>query len=129
MIPTSLPQNAGKALDLLDILKNFGKGGVARPGEVGGDPLPKKTIRYNVLQAPTNGKAAPMVNRLNGYLGGATGTWQGPVWTGRKRRTMNPANIKALRRAARRLESFVKIAKRFIRIEKQVKIKKARCRR
>jgi hypothetical protein len=42
---------------------------------------------------------------------------------------MNPANIKALRRAARRLESFVKIAKRFIRIEKQVKIKKARCRR
>jgi len=42
------------------------------------------------------------------------------------RRTMNPANIKALRRAARRLESFVKIAKRFIRIEKQVKIKKSR---
>ena len=98
-------------------------------------PVKKVTTRYDVLQSPYgggfsnggatgsfNGKAP--VNRLtNGYM------WQGPMQGTRSRRTMNPANIKALRRAARRLESFVKIAKRFIRIEKTVKIKKSRSRR
>ena len=41
------------------------------------------------------------------FLGGATG-WE----PGRRRRRMNPGNVKALRRAMRRQDSFVKLARR-----------------
>jgi len=96
------------------------------------EPVKKVTTRYDVKQyvPPT------AFGGGSSSGGGATGMYNGSTFYGPTmrqagfriggRRTMNPANIKALRRAARRLESFVKIAKRFIRIEKQVKIKKTR---
>lgn len=92
------------------------------------EPVKKVTTRYEVLQAPTvfgggSSSGGGATGMVNGYYGP---TMRQAGFRIGGRRTMNPANIKALRRAARRLESFVKIAKRFIRIEKQVKIKKSR---
>jgi len=92
------------------------------------EPVKKVTTRYDVKQyvSPFGGGTSSgggATGMINGYYGP---TMRQAGFRIGGRRTMNPANIKALRRAARRLESFVKIAKRFIRIEKQVKIKKSR---
>jgi hypothetical protein len=48
------------------------------------------------------------------------------TWVESPRRRLNPCNIRALRRAARRMEGFMKIARRFLVLERKLKFKKRR---
>jgi hypothetical protein len=77
-----------------------------------------------------NAPAAPMINR------GAQGLQQiqeflvtGGVIGRKKYRRMDHCNIKALRRAGRRLEGFVKLAKQMVQLHARARVKKPRRRR
>lgn len=84
-------------------------GGIARLGSrlLGGRP--------SVRQAPQafpGGIAISRMGPISTLAAGARGLAAGPGGMTRRRRRMNPGNAKALRRAIRRTDAFVKLARR-----------------
>lgn len=93
------------------------KSGAHGPKGAGG----KEPIDWGSILGDTAGAMRGAIDKLPGRGGGALGgiipgDLFGAGGRGRGRRTMNPANVKALRRSLRRVEGFHKLVKR---VEKQ----------
>lgn len=104
--------------------KGLGIAGGLLPGPLGGIArfagglIPSRSRQVQRFTGPmaTSQQAGPGGIRIPGFVGGmqrlipggATGFYP-------KRRRMNPGNVKALRRAMRRQDSFVKLARRALR--------------
>ena len=77
--------------------------GASQPSEGGGIPSPADFIQDILREVPGVGAVAGAIPRLGK---------KGPALFGGRRRSMNPTNVKALRRSIRRVEGFTKLVKR-----------------
>jgi len=97
------------------------------PGVPASSPLGQQIIRRNPAAAVGTALAVrPPTTRSSSAIVGPVGPRSGHVprglfGPGRRRRRMNPTNIKALTRGLRRLKAFAKIAKRIVRLEARYK--------